>query len=410
MWLLLLACAGPKTDGNIISAPPGDTVEDSSETAESGETADSTETAETADSTDTGEPPVDDGELRGVWVDRWTYTSADDVTEIMERSAAAGFNTVFFQIRGNADAYYRSSYEPWAKGLSGTLGGDPGWDPLAVAVEEGHRNGLEVHAYVNAFPLWSGTTPPTESSPRHALLEHPDWLVADESGAPMALNSGYVWMSPGNPAVRERLRDVVEDIADHYDVDGIHLDLVRYPGAQYSHDAVSEARYDDSGWEDWQRAQVVEAVRGVYGAVDKPVTAAVWGVYTNDWGWSSVSQGYSDYYQDSRAFLAEGVTDGNMPMIYWPVTDVEGDRLDFSTLIADHVAHASGRYVFAGIDASLGEDEVLTCIASAREHGARGVVIFDWQLMADGGWLESLAGSAFATPTTLPTYPWRQGP
>ena len=80
----------------------------------------------------------DTGELRGVWVDRWTFSSASDVEDIMANAAAAGFNTVFFQIRGNADAYYHSQYEPWAKGLTGTLGQDPGWDPLEVAVASGH--------------------------------------------------------------------------------------------------------------------------------------------------------------------------------------------------------------------------------------------------------------------------------
>ncbi len=388
--LLLLGCLMETPDGSLREAKTPDT-------------------RDTSGDTDSGGDLPDDGELRGVWVDRWTFSSADDVRAIMQNAAAAGFNTVFFQIRGNADAYYQSSHEPWAKGLTGTLGRDPGWDPLAVAVEEGHAQGLEVHAYLNAFPFWAGTTPPAESTPPHAYLAHPEWLVADENGTPMALNSSYVWMSPGNTEVQERLADVVRDITNRYDVDGIHLDLVRYPGASYSHDDASEARYDGSGWEDWQRAQVVEAVAGVYAVSPVPVTAATWGVYENTWGWSSVSEGRDDYYQDSRAMMSEGVLDANIPMIYWPVTATPGDRLDFATLVADHVAHASGRHVYAGITAEMdgGEADVLACIDAARANGARGVVIFDYQLLYDQGYLLSLASGPFAEPKAPPRYDWR---
>jgi uncharacterized lipoprotein YddW (UPF0748 family) len=396
--LLLLACLLDPPSGDLRQSKPTDT-DPSHDTDTSGDT-------DTSEDTDLG---PDDGELRGVWVDRWTFSDEADVREVMANSAAAGFNTVFFQVRGNADAYYQSSFEPWAKGLSGTLGVDPGWDPLAVAIEAGHAEGLEVHAYVNAFPFWAGTTPPAESTPRHAYLAHPEWLVADSNGTPMALNASYVWMNPANPEVQERLADVVADIGNRYAVDGIHLDLVRYPGAAYSHDAVSEARYDGSDWADWQRAQVVEAVAGAYAASPVPVTAAVWGIYTNDWGWSGVSQGREDYYQDPRAFAARGVIDANIPMVYWPVTATPGDRLDFATLIADHVANANGRHVYAGITAEMdgGEPDVLACIDAARAAGARGVVLFDYQLLLDEGYLLDLATGPFAEPTVVPRYDWR---
>ena len=90
-------------------------------------------------------------EMRGIWVTRWTYNNAEDVREIMNNVADAGFNAVFFQVRGQHDAYYRSTIEPWAARLTGTLGKDPGWDPLQLAIEVGHSRGLEVHAYINAF-------------------------------------------------------------------------------------------------------------------------------------------------------------------------------------------------------------------------------------------------------------------
>ena len=358
---------------------------------------------------DTDTDPQGDHELRGAWVTRWSYSSAADVERIFSDLQQAGFNAVYFQVRGNFDALYASSLEPWSAQLSGTLGQDPGWDPLTVAVAQGQATGLEVHAYINTFPLWSGSTAPPETSPRHAYLEHPDWVVADSSGAAMELNSSYVFASPGNPAVRARVAVVAADIATRYDVDGIHLDYIRYADPDHSHDAVSEAAYQGSSlsWEDWQRQQVVETARGVYQAVDIPVTAAVWGIYENTWGWSSVSQGNIDYYQDSRAFLADGVLDANIPMIYWAVTDTPGDRLDFATLVLDHVSHASGRHVYAGISAELTYDEVLACVAASRAAGADGVVLFDYSTAAGDGWLQDFGDAVFSEPASPPPMPWR---
>jgi uncharacterized lipoprotein YddW (UPF0748 family) len=233
--------------------------------------------------------------------------------------------------------------------------------------------------------------------------------VSDSSGEAMALNSSYVYASPGAPGVQAHIAAVASGIVDNYDVDGLHLDYVRYPGSQYSHDPESEAAYDaDSGglsYEDWERQQVIETVRGVYAASGVPVTAAVWGIYENDWGWSSVSQGNVDYLQDSRAFLSEGVLDANIPMIYWPVTATEGDRLDFRTLVRDHVAHSSGRHVYAGFGSTVTTDEALACVEAAREEGAQGVVLFDYSTYkAD---LSRFKAEAFSEWKDPPRMGWR---
>ncbi len=350
------------------------------------------------------------GELRGIWVTRWSYSTAEDVSEIMSEIADAGFNTVYFQVRGRHDAFYASTIEPWAKRLSGTLGAHPGWDPLETAVREGHAKGLEIHAYLNVFPLWSGEAAPTSSSPAHAYLTNPDWLVADDEGTPMVLNSSYVFASPGNPEVRARIAAVASDIASRYEVDGIHLDYIRYPGAGYSHDMTSLMHWESAGepdWSAWQREQVTATVQGVSDAVDLPVTAAVWGIYENSFGWPGVSQGNHDYFQDSRAFLSTGALDANIPMIYWPVADVEGEYLDFRVLVRDHVAHASGRHVYAGISAKeeIGQEGVIRCIEVAREEGAHGIVVFDYTQAQP--FFDALKSSVFSEPEDPPAMSWR---
>lgn len=88
-------------------------------------------------------------EVRAVWVTRFAWSTEADVKAIIDRSATAGFNVVYFQIRGNGDAYYKSLLAPWAKKLTGTLGKEPGWDPLQVAITEAHLKGMQLHAYWN---------------------------------------------------------------------------------------------------------------------------------------------------------------------------------------------------------------------------------------------------------------------
>ncbi len=394
--LLLLAACDQDVDRHEPPPVDGDADTDADSDADGDADADS--------------DPDGDHELRGVWVTRWAYDSDDDVERIFSELESAGFNAVYFQIRGTFDALYDSDIEPWSAELTGTLGQDPGWDPLAVAVQQGQARGMQVHAYMNVFPFWTGTTPPRETTPRHAYLEHPEWVVADSSGTAQELNSSYVFASPGNPQVRARIAAVAADIASRYDVDGIHLDYIRYSDPGYSYDAASQAAYEGSSLDrdDWQREQVVETVRGVYRVVDVPVTAAVWGIYENSWGWSSVSQGNIDYYQDSRAFLSEGVLDANIPMIYWAVTDEPGDRLDFATLVLDFVSHSYDRHVYAGVTAELSYEEVIECVQAARAAGADGVVLFDYSLASSGGWLQDFGDAVFSTPASPPPMPWRE--
>lgn len=347
-------------------------------------------------------------ELRGIWVTRWTYGSEEEVARIMNEVADAGFNTVYFQVRGQHDAYYRSDLEPWADGLTGTLGADPGWDPLAVAVEAGHARKLEVHAYINSFTLWRGVTPPPTSTPSHAWHTDADWLVATEDGMPSVLNEGYVYASPGQAGVRDRLAAVAKDIAARYAVDGIHLDHIRYPGPEHGHDLGSLAAWEADGqpdFDDWRRTQVNRAVAAVQSAVEIPVSAAVWGVYTNRWGWPGVSEGRNAYFQDADAFTREGHVDALLPMVYWKVNP--GGRLDFTELIEDHVSRANGRHVYAGIrtEPGWGAPAVIACIESARKAGAHGVVLFEY---SEGkAYFDDLKASVFKHPASPPKMDWR---
>ncbi len=362
-----------------------------------------------------------EGELRGLWVTRWDYASAAGVEGIMEEAANWGFNAVFFQVRATADAYYDSTVEPWAKGLTGTLGQDPGWDPLGVAIVAAHDRGLELHAWMNTFSAWSGTAPPPPSDPPHILYDHPDWRQADASGAPMAWNDSYTWVSPGIPGVRAHILDVVADVTSRYAVDGIHLDYIRYAGPSYSHDAWSEAAYEaavlldpELSWGDYQR----DLLSGFVGAVTETatglvpgikVTAAVWGIHQDVFGWGGTSKGYDDYYQHSHRWTEEGLIDAICPMIYWPLTDPPGLPTDYGALVNDHLASAGPRHVYPGLKADYADfGELAAEIDFARAAGAPGVVLFAYSTVVKHGHGPALAAGLFAEAALPSPMPWKQ--
>jgi uncharacterized lipoprotein YddW (UPF0748 family) len=368
------------------------------------------------------EPPTQMVEARALWVPRWSYSSEADVKNIVDKAAQANFNILFFQIRGQADAYYSSQNEPWANRLSGTLGQDPGWDPLATAIEEAHATGLQLHAYVNVYPVWLGTTlPRADTVPQHMYhrfneLYGNEWVQWHEDGTPMGLNSSYLTASPGHPAVREHIVAVCRDILLNFDVDGLHLDYVRYSGPYYSFDPVSLQRFQDAqpiAWADWQRAQITELVSRLHDEVedlrpDAAVTVAAWPIYQDKWGWVSYENvkydGYDGYFQDSRGWLQLGIVDALAPMLYGTAVQSYLDR--FEILAHDFVNESHGRHIYAGIHAGYDSfSQIETRINAAREAGTQGQAIFAYSLVEGNGYWEDFRTGPYAEPAQVPPTP-----
>lgn len=372
---------------------------------------------------DAAGPP---GELRGVWITRFAYSSQAGLEGIIDRAAAAHFNAVFVQIRGEGDAYYHSNVEPWSQRLSGVLGRDPGWDPLQVAIDRAHLHGMELHAYFNVFSAWTAASPvPAAEGPhQHALYDHPEWMAVDSTGGNS--DSEYRWFSPGNPAVRAHIAAVARDLLEHYDVDGLHLDRIRVPGPDYSRDEATNNAYAAAAaaapglsWADFMRSQVNQMVADLYTVVGQTrpsarMSASVWGIYQRLPG-CTTSQGFDGYYQDSLGWLAAGTIDAIVPMIYWPIEP--GSCTDWATLLDGFMAARSGRHIWAGMHA-LDDDAwdftaVHARIDRARAVGAQGTVVFaSTYLDVDQARWDAYVGTAeepgpFAEPATTPAMPWK---
>lgn len=353
-------------------------------------------------------------EMRALWVTRWDFRTADDIRRLTDKAAEANFNTLFFQVRGNADALYPSALEPWAAQLSGELGQDPGWDPLHVALEEAHARGLELHAWINVYPAWLGEKPPALVEPEPMVLRFKrdygdQWVVWDRNRQPMALNSNYLWANPGHPAVSDHIAAVGFDLVERYYLDGLHLDNVRYPGWEYSRDPRSLAAGEtESARKAWQRAQIDALVARLHEDMQqiKPgllLSAAVWPVYQDTWDWWSAGDGYEGFCQDSVAWVMAGRADWICPMLY--LSSITQDDAQYAALVADFVARADGQHVAPGITATYDDFAPIgRRIDLARAAGAAGQALFSYGHVHLHNYWDDFRAGPYATPalTLLP--------
>jgi uncharacterized lipoprotein YddW (UPF0748 family) len=165
------------------------------------------------------------GEVRAIWVTRWDFRTAADVRRIVTNCASLGLNRIYFQVRGQADAYYRSPLEPWGEELGGK---DPGFDPLRLALEEARARRVELHAWANVLCGWKDKKPPRSRD--HVYYTHPDWFLLDRGGKRHRLGEHYTMLNPCLPQVRGHIVAVMADIVRRYDIDGLHLDYIRFFG------------------------------------------------------------------------------------------------------------------------------------------------------------------------------------
>lgn len=272
------------------------------------------------------QPQTKNEPVRAIWVTRYDYKTADDVRRIIDNCARGGFNTVLFQVRGNGTVSYPSKLEPWAEQFDYQ---SPGYDPLALAIEEAHKRGMMLQAWVNVMPAWKG---PNEPGIRNQLyFKHPEWFWYDRNGVRQPLNHSvggksrgwYVSLNPCLPEVREYIVAVFHDLVARYDIDGLHMDYIRFPNERvvpgekipdYPRDARTLELYrrstnqspdeNPTAWNQWRTNQVNQLVADVYKMVKdtKPnalLTASVGSVPTRG----------LTHHQDGLRWMEDGIID-----------------------------------------------------------------------------------------------------
>jgi uncharacterized lipoprotein YddW (UPF0748 family) len=273
-------------------------------------------------------------ELRGVWVA--TVSGLDwpqgEYSESEQKSLYISFlnlfkslniNAVFFQVRPDADAFYKSEYEPWSKYITGTADKDPGYDVLKFLVDETHSKGMQFHAWINPYRI---------ASRSGASASFP----ALDSRIPSAWIKDYNKVRVYNPAlpqVRDRIAAIVKDLVTRYDVDGIHMDDYFYPSLQSGESMNDEAEYAEYGsafstMADFRRSNVSIMVQKVQNAIitTRPeviFTISPQGNYNNN---------YNTQYIDVPQCCSNRWIDAVIPQLYWSTsakTDYFTPRLDW---------------------------------------------------------------------------------
>ena len=288
---------------------------------------------------------------------------------ILDSVKAANMNAVFFQIRPETDAFYNSAYEPWSAHLGGARGTYPGYDPFAFAIEEAHKRGIELHAWLNPYRFetsakkYSGAVCDYKST-------HPEWIldytVYNTDGSKKT--DGITILDPGNPAVRKLIKNVVGDILSKYDLDGIIFDdyFYAYAGTNATLDTYSQNLYKPASMtlSNWRRDNVNKMVADVYDTIQAIKPHVIFGVSPfGIWTTSSSvatargltlptgitgSNMYEQIYCDPVAWLEQGKVDYISPQLYWTTTSTGQDYKKLCPWWSD-VAKKYNKYFYSSM-------------------------------------------------------------
>ena len=308
-------------------------------------------------------------EHRSVWIttawrmcwptDAGTSTSVatsqkNEAIKYLDLLQENGFNAVYFQVRGMSDAMYKSSYEPWSSYLTGTRGSAPAYDPLAFWVEECHKRGMELFAWVNPYRYESSVSGASWTGSQDYRTTHPDWILE--------YNNASI-LNPGIQAVQTRIVDVCREIVGNYDIDGLVFDDYFYLNSvptSYDSDL-----YKSSGSSlsqaDWRRENVNSMVRKVYNMIQstKPyvkfgispagvakTSASKYGISTSSISSASDWQ-YEQICSDPLAWLGEGTIDFISPQLYWKTDHSTNAYGKLSEWWSDACADVFGRHFYS---------------------------------------------------------------
>lgn len=380
-------------------------------------------------------PPPIRRELRAVWVatvDNMDWPSKAglsaqeqqaELLAILDRVVQLHMNAVVLQVRPAADALYQSDIEPWSEVLSGEMGRapEPYYDPLAFAITEAHKRGLELHAWINPYRARYSMTRP--ASANHISRTHPELVRR---------YGPYQWMDPGDARVRDLTTRVVLDIVRRYDIDALHMDDYFYPYREsergrelpFPDDATWE-RYRNGGGtlarDDWRRENVNLLVRQLNDAIHnvKPWVRfgiSPFGIWRpgNPPSVRGLDQ-YTEIYADARKWVREGWADYFTPQLYWSVDRPEQRYDQLLKWWVDE--NVKGRHMWPGNYTGKmvlpsfrwPSSEILEQIRLTRaQPGATGNVHFSMKVLQQNPdrLAEGLLAGPYAQPALVPATSW----
>jgi uncharacterized lipoprotein YddW (UPF0748 family) len=374
--------------------------------------------------------PIESQEVRALWVARTSLTTPASVEEMVRDAEAGHFNTLLVQVRGRGDAYFNDGIEPKAAVLASQR---ESFDPLDLVLRRAHARHLRVHAWINVSLVSSAVDLP--ASRAHIVYRHPEWLMV-----PRVLAREMALLAPGSQLYLERLTrwirsqrsaveglylspipkdaaeatvSVVADIVARYPVDGVHLDYLRYPNADfdYSREALLAFSEDVTGmlneadrkrreqaigndlvawteafperWREFRRERLTALVTHVRDSVKARRPGAIFSAAVLP----DPVEASASRLQDWDQWMRLRILDVACPMAYAP------DAPTFASQMASARTAAGGRPLWAGIGAyRLSSTQTIANIKTARRLGSAGVILFSYDSLVNGR-----RGSAYLT-------------
>ncbi len=349
-----------------------------------------------------------------------------ELRAILDKAVVLKLNAIILQIRPACDALYDSKLEPWSEYLSGQQGKapEPYYDPLAFAIDEAHKRGLELHAWFNPY---RAKHPSAKSSLADSHISKTQPELVKTYGK-------HLWLDPVEPKVQEHSLNVILDVVRRYDLDGVHVDDYFYPYKEKDASGHILDFPDDPSWQryqksdgtlsrdDWRRSNVDTFIERMYKAVKAEkawvkVGISPFGIYRP--GFPAQIKGFDQYtelYADARKWLNEGWLDYWTPQLYW---SIEQTGQSFPVLLNWWIEqNVKGRHIWAGLYTSrIGDEsakpyspeEILYQIKTTRGFaGSSGHAHFSMKcLMQNRGQIaDKLLAEVYAQPALVPASPW----
>ena len=376
-------------------------------------------------------------EFRGAWIatvgnidypTSKTLTTAQQQAEfikLLDQHKQAGINAVMVQIRTNGDAFYPSELAPWSEFLTGRQGKapEPFYDPMLFMISECRKRGIEFHAWFNPYRAVANVNTSILDA-KHVAIKHPEWLLP--YGVLRVLD-------PGNPEVRKHVKQVVLEVTNKYDVDGVHFDDYFYPypvTGLILNDSATYAKNNRGiiSRNDWRRDNVNLLVKVISDSIKsvKPWVKfgispfGIWQNKTTAQPLGSATgglQSYSDIYCDTRTWLEKGWIDYVVPQLYW---NIGLTVADYSKLVPWWADNSFDRHLYIGqaayrINAAdnttwQNTTHMPSQIRLNRANGkVQGSIYYNTNTLNKNplGFRDSLITNFYRTPSLMPTMAWK---